>query len=113
MARRPLREFATIRLVGGAGTAKIGPRSAREVWYPDNVHIKCDTKVLEARCSIYVGPDTSAQSFRDESVLGSTGDSSGAASADKVPVSWYIWAVWTGGDATAYATLSVTGMRDV
>lgn len=113
MARRPLRASGTVQLVGGNGTVKIGPLSAREIWYPDNVHIKCLTKTLEARCNIYVGPDTGPDAFRDESVLGSSGDSSGAVSADRIPNGWYVWAVWTGGDASTYATLTVTGQKDV
>jgi len=111
--RVPLRETGSIRLVGGAGTVRIGPRSAREVWHPDNVHISCSTTVLESVCSIYAGADISAATFRDESVLGSTGEASGAVSADTIPISRFIFAVWTGGDATAIATLTVTGTRDV
>lgn len=114
MPRAPLRETAVIMLDGsGNGTVKIGPLSARETWYPDNVHISVSTSVLESQCSIFVGRDTTQSSFRDESVLGSTGDSSGAISADELTVGDYIWAVWTGGDANAQAVLTVTGTRNV
>jgi hypothetical protein len=112
--RVPLRETAFVVLNGsGAGTAKVGPISARETWYPDNVHISVATAITEAHCSVYMGGDTSAGNFRDESVFASSGDSSGTCSADVVRCGQFIWAVWTGGDANQRATLTVTGVKDV
>jgi len=114
MAKVPLRASVPIMLDGlGNGTGKVGPLSARETWYPDNVHISVSTSVLESRCSIFVGRDTTQPSFRDESILGSSGDSSGAVSADELVVGDYVWAVWTGGDANAQAVLTVTGIKNV
>lgn len=114
MSRVTLRQSAVITLDGaGAGTAKLGPLSAREVWYPDNVHVSVATSVKEAACSIYMGSDTSQSNFRDESVFASSGDSSGTCNADTVKVGHYIWAVWTGGDANKQAVLTVTGLKDV
>ena len=114
MPKRPLRESAVIKLNGsGNGTAKVGPLTAREEWYPDSAHVSVSTRVLESRCSIYVGPDTTQSNFRDESVLASSGDSTGAIGGDKLTVGMYVWAVWIGGDANAQAVLTVTGIRDV
>lgn len=114
MPRVPLRVSAPIILNGsGAGTAKLGPASAREIWYPDNVHVSVATAVNEAQCSIYMGQDTSQSNFRDESVFASSGDSSGTCNADTVKVGHFIWAVWTNGDANAQAVLTVTGLKDV
>jgi hypothetical protein len=114
MARVPLNETAIIQLNGsGAGTAKLGPQSARETWYPDNVHVSVNTAVLESTCTIFKGMDATQPNFRDESVLGSTGDASGAVSGDVLKTGQYVWAVWTGGDANAKATLTVTGQRNV
>lgn len=114
MARVPLRETGTIRLgVGGIGTVRIGPRSAREVWHPDNVHVSCSTNVLESSCTIYAGADISSATFRDESQAASTGEASGAVSADTLEIGKFVFAVWVGGDVGALATLTVTGTRDV
>jgi hypothetical protein len=114
MARTPLRETAVIKLNGsGAGTAKVGPLSAREIWYPDNVHIGCATDVKESTCDIFVGRSATDENFRDQSVLGSSGDSSGTVGGDVVKCGDYIWAKWLGGDANVQAVLTVTGVRDV
>jgi len=113
MPRVPLREFVVITLDGsGNGTAKVGPRSAREVWYPDNVAISVTGFTIQAAATVYMGPDTTQSSFRDTSTFGS-GDSTGACNADSVKVGMYIWAVWTAGDAGKQAVLTVTGLKDV
>jgi len=120
MPRVPLREYAVIRLdVNGAGTAKVGPLTAREVWYPSNVSIKTTfpgvqtAPTNESECNIFVGQTVSPEFFRDTSFQGSTGDASGACSADIVRAGQYVWAVWSGGDAGVQATLTVTGLKDV
>jgi len=113
MPRVPLRQSMPVKLNGsGNGTAKIGPLSAREVWYPDNVAIGINGFTKQASCSVYKGPDTTQASFRDVSTFGS-GDNTGACNADTVKVSEYIWAVWTGGDPNLTATVTVTGLKDV
>ena len=113
MPRVALRQSAVTTLDGsGNGTAKLGPLSAREVWYPDNVAISINGFTKQALCTIYMGPDTTQSSFRDTSVFGS-GDNSGACNADTVKVGFYIWAVWTAGDAGKQATVTVTGLKDV
>jgi hypothetical protein len=119
-SRVTFREYAVIRLNGsGAGTAKVGPLTAREVWYPSNVSIKTtfpgvqSAPTLESKCDIYVGQTASPEFFRDNSIQGSTGDASGACSADIVRTGQYVWAVWSGGDAGVQATLTVTGQKDV
>lgn len=114
MARVALRATAVVQLDGsGNGFTKIGPLSAREVWYPTNVSVSTLTHVKESTCDIFVGQDTSQSNFRDESVLGSTGDSSGTISADVITSGMYVWAVWTGADANTQGVLTVTGIKDV
>jgi Flp pilus assembly protein TadG len=111
---RPLSETAVTKLNGsGNGTAKVGPLSAREIWYPGNVHINVATNNAEASCKIFVGPDTTQSNFRDTADFGSTGDNTGACNADRIKVGWYVWAVWTGGDPNAQAVLTVTGTKSV
>lgn len=97
----------------GAGSVKVGPLSAREVWWPETVHVSCASNVLESTCKIYVGPDTTQSNFRDQTPFGSTGDSTGSVSADKLTTGMYVWAVWTGADANTTATLTVTGQKDI
>lgn len=113
--RVPLRETVPITLNGaGGGTASVGPRSAREVWYPGNVHVSANQNpTSEAVCRIYVGLDTSQSYFRDETPFGSSGDSSGTVNQDTVRVGQKISAVWSGGDPGVQAVLTVTGFKDV
>ena len=113
MPRVSLRETAVVTLDGsGGGIAKVGPLSAREVWYPDNVSISITGATKQASAIVYMGPDTTQSNFRDTSTFGS-GDSSGACNADVIKCGMYVWAVWTGGDAGKQAILTVTGLKDV
>jgi hypothetical protein len=119
MASVPLRESITIRLnASGAGTAKVGPLSAREVWHPDNVAVhtnQASTAIVnESQCNVYVGSDTNTpNNFRDGCVDGSSGDATDKCNGDTLKCGDYVWAVWSGGDANVYATLTVTGTKDV
>jgi hypothetical protein len=113
MPRVPLRETAVVTLDGsGAGTAKVGPLSAREVWYPDNVATSVTGFTKQANTTMYMGSDTTQSNFRDVSTFGS-GDSSGACNADTIKCGMWIWAVWLNGDAGKQAILTVTGLKDV
>ena len=115
MTKVILNESATIVLNGsGNGTAKVGPKSAREVWHPDNVHVSANANpVNDALCKIYVGDAPFQQNFRDATVSGSTGDSTDRVNADTVKVGQYVIAVWSGGDANATAVMTVTGKKDI
>ena len=97
----------------GNGTVRVGPLSAREVWNAANASVKVATNALEARCSIYVGNAATSQYFRDTTLTGSTGDSTGKVDSAPIKVGSYIWAVWTGGDPGQQATLTVTGTKEV
>jgi hypothetical protein len=111
--RGTLAENAQVVLNGsGNGTASVGPVGARDVWYPENVHVQVSSDGNEAICNIYVGDAPQQRCFRDNTASGSIGDSSDRVQgALKNPHK--VWAVWTGGDAGAVATLTVTGTRDV
>lgn len=102
----------------GAVTVQIGPLSAREVWYPENVSVKAvrngtPAVINEAECRIYVGPTATDSNFRDASVNGSSGDSTSRVDGDKMVCGDKVWGVWSGGDAGAIAYLVVTGYREV
>lgn len=110
----PLNESAVVTLNGsGAGTAKVGPLSAREVWSPGNVSVSCSSTSSEAQCSIYVGDAAIGKNFVDLTVSGSSGDSTDRVSATRVKTGQYVWAVWSGGTAGAVATLNVTGTKEI
>lgn len=107
---------APVKLDGsGNGIAKIGPLTAREIWYPSKVHVNANTGsvVNEAQCVIYVGTTVGPNNFRDGTLSGSSGDSSDAVDSDEIRQGEYIFAVWIGGDANVTATLSVTGEKEV
>jgi hypothetical protein len=114
MTTAPLSETASMQLDGtGSGTVRIGPLSAREVWTPATVHVSVSTANNEAVCSIYVGDAPQQRNFRDATFTGSSGDSSDRVGADTVKIGHAIYAVWTGGDAKAMASMTVTGSKNV
>ena len=114
MTNVPLNESATVTLNGaGAGTAKLGPISAREVWTPSRIAVKASSATSEAQCLIYVGDQAIDSNFIDGTFSGSSGDATDAAAAAQIKVGAWIWAKWTGGDAGATATLTVTGTKAV
>ncbi|HEY4798642.1 MAG TPA: hypothetical protein VII99_06140 [Bacteroidia bacterium] len=110
-----LNESASVMLnASGNGTVKMGPLSARSVWYPANVHVSANANPTnEAQCSVYCGDLPIPANFRDKSVSGSSGDSSDRVSASVIKCGQYVYAVWTGGDANVFATLIVTGTKDI
>jgi len=112
--RVPLDEFTTVRLDAfGNGTAKVGPISAREIWYPATATVSANNPPTnEAQCQIFVG-DLNTRRLRDSTESGSTGDNTGKISADVLKCGESVWAVWTGGDALQYAKLTVTGEKEV
>jgi len=115
MARVPLRETVYINFTaGGAGTAKSGPISARETWYPDVASVKANAGSVtnESTCIISTG-DVNTKNFRDSTVNGSSGDASDRVSGDVIKCGQFVWADWTGGDASVQAQLTVTGTKEV
>jgi hypothetical protein len=105
---------ATVVLDGsGGGTAKLGPVGTREVWAPAVASFSVSTNVSEAACKIYVGDVPTANNFVDGSLSGSTGDATGRVGGYLIRLGWFVWAVWTGGDAGSVATLNISGMKQV
>jgi hypothetical protein len=112
--RVDMTERAVITLNGsGAGTARLGPLTAMETWYPVNASVKANTNPTnEAQCVIYVGQTATQENFRDNTFSGSSGDASGKV-AGKLSKGSYVFAVWSGGDAGQQATLTVTGEKEI
>lgn len=110
----PLSQTIQIQLdSSGNGQIGIGPIGAREIWMPQNVHVSITTAVSEAQCDIFVGDLPQQSNYRDTTFSGSSGDSSDRVNADTVKNPAKVWAVWTGGDPKAIATLVVTGRKTV
>jgi hypothetical protein len=113
--RVTLNQSVSIVLDGsGNGTTQTGPLTAREIWYPENVHVSVKAPVIkEATCKIYVGDGVRDGTFRDGTYSGSSGDSTDKVNADMIKVGWKVFAVWNGGDTSAVATMVVTGTKEV
>ena len=112
----PLNESASVKLDGsGNGTVKISPSSAKLHWFPTVASVKVSTNVAEAQCRIYVGPSATDPNFVDGTLNGSTGDSTDRVSGYEVNATRdpAIWAVWTGGDPGAQATMNLSGTATI
>jgi len=117
MTRAPLDETAQVILSGiGGGTARLGPLTARETWYPDQASVKVvfsgTNPTNEAVCRIYKGDVATDNNFKDGTFSGSSGDATDKI-AGKTQKGIYIYAVWIGGDAGATAYLTVTGEKEI
>ena len=112
MRSLPLSAVVSVTLDGtGAGTAQIGPSFPREVWDVAVASVSVATNAKEAICKVSQGA-IAGQTFVDGTTWGSTGDSTSNFSAP-VYLGSSVFAAWTGGDAGATATLTVTGTRRI
>lgn len=108
-----LSAVATCTLDGsGYGVAAVGPTTTRETWSPAVASVSVSDNSHEATCQIYAGNEAAPSYFVDGTTWGSTGDSTSNFTGQVYP-GQMVFAVWTGGTATATATLVVTGTRTV
>lgn len=113
MREFPLTISVSVTLNGsGAGTASIGPTFPRERWNVAVASVSVATNTSEATCKTYAGPQATQGNFVDGTTWGSTGDSTSNFSAP-VYSGQQVFAVWTGGDAGAVATLVLSGTRQI
>lgn len=113
MRTLPLAQSAQVALDGtGAGTASLGPSGSGETWDVSSVGVHCATNVSEATARVYAGADASPRYFVDATTWGSTGDSTDAVRGT-LAVGSQVFGVWSGGDASTTAYLTVTGTRTV
>lgn len=113
--RYPLNEGTTITLDGsGNGTAKLGPRIPREVWYPNVAAITIPGLTVAGFvvCRVYVGPQPTPLFIVDTSYLGG-GDSTGRVSGYPVRNGEFVWAVWSAGPLNTQASLSIFGEVEI
>ena len=108
----PLNESASVTLdSNGNGTVSLGPYGPNESWTPTNVSVICSSNTLESNCAIYVGPNVAPQYFKDLTIDGSSGDATDRANI-LIRNGNFVWAVWSGGDVGATATLNVDGTKE-
>ena len=108
-----LSKSASVTLNGsGGGTANLGPSAPGEVWFPSSVSVSATSNTNEAIAKVYIGGQVSAGTFQDGTTWGSTGDSTSNVSGPVYP-GQQVFAVWSGGDSGATATVVVTGSRQV
>ena len=115
MATWPLNQSGTVILDGsGNGTVQLTPDGPAEHWQVATASVKASTNTSEASCRVYIGPQATDPYFVDGTLSGSTGDSTDrtggydVARAGPYPS---VWAVWSGGDTGATATLVLAGTR--
>lgn len=97
----------------GAGTVRLGPQIG-QTWNLSVASLSVTPKppVSEPQCSIFIGPAATQDNYIDGTYTGSQNSSTNVADVP-VPYGWYVFAVWTGGDASAVGTLSCTGTMTV
>lgn len=70
--------------------------------------VSTSTAVLNPTCSIYMGPTPTPDNLIDATYTGNQ-DATGKVAGFPLTKGQSIWAVWTGGDVGAVATLSLFG----
>lgn len=96
----------------GNATISLGPTRSRDSWKIDRISVTCTTNTLEATCEIYVGIGVAQSTFVDSTFTGSSGDTSDAV-GKVIRAGENIFAVFTGGDIGATATVNVYGTKVV
>ena len=106
-----LNESASVTLdSSGNGTLKMRPYGGGVTWLPSVVSVKASSHTAEAACRIYIGPSATDRWFVDGTLSGSTGDSTDRVDGRQVDTHGNtLWAVWSGGDPGAAATMTVSG----
>lgn len=116
MPTLPLYESGFVILDGsGNGTVRVNPDEPHARWLPQLVSVRCTSNVNEAQANIYAGPSTADQYFIDGTFSASSGDGSDRISGKIISRTQlpYVWAVFTGGDPGAQATLTVSGTKEL
>lgn len=115
MTTLSLNENATVKLdASGNGRVQLGPSGHGVVWTPEVASVRVTRPIVkEASAEIYVGNQPTQDNYVNGTFTGSSGDSTGNVRATRIRLGSYVWAVWTGGDAGAQATLTVTGTLEL
>jgi hypothetical protein len=92
----------------GNGTVQLGP-SVGQRWQLNNAAVGTSTAVKIPTCILYMGGSPTAPNQVDSTYTGSQ-DASGKVDAYPLTNGQKIFAVWSGGDVGARATLSLFGV---
>jgi hypothetical protein len=111
----PLSEFVTVTLNGsGAGTARVGPGAHGVTWKPTVASIKMGggTPSGAPTCFLYAGTSATDDNFVD-STYDVQNDSTDRVSGQELRLGSYVFAVWSGANPGATATLALSGTKDI
>jgi hypothetical protein len=101
-------QTAVILDASGNGTAQIGPRIGQR-WNVTNAAVLIANAVKVPQASWYVGGAPIPGNFVDGTFTGNL-DATGRIANFSINSGQYVFAVWTGGDVGATATLSLLGI---
>jgi hypothetical protein len=108
--RVPLNEQTAVILdASGNGTTFLGPRIGQR-WNVTNAAVLVPNAVKVPQANWYVGGAPTPGNFVDGTFTGNL-DATGRTSNFTITSGNYVWAVWTGGDVGATATLSILGIQ--
>jgi hypothetical protein len=93
----------------GNGSVRLGPRVG-VLWNPTVAAVSTSTATKFPVCAIYVGGSSTPGQLVDATYTGNS-DSTSKLEGTAVYPGHYVWAVWTGGDVGATATLSLFGTQ--
>jgi len=97
---------------GGTAQALVGPSGSGDSWSLDQCFLSTSVGQLDAAvCTVYVGPLPLAQAAVTASLAG--GGSQFGLGGLGLAFGWFVYALWTGGTAGAFANLRVTGQKTV
>lgn len=106
----PLLEAKNVTLDSmGSGSLRIGPTRISETWFVNTLTVATSTNNKIPRAFVYLGTESPG------GFLGGTENGSRDTMGPDIALhtSQFITVKWTGGDAGATATTTVTGRRDV
>jgi hypothetical protein len=92
----------------GNGTVQLGPRIGQR-WNVTNAAVLIANAVKVPQANWYAGGAPTPGNFVDGTFTGNL-DATGRIANFTITVGSYVWAVWTGGDVGATATLSIIGI---
>lgn len=104
----PLNSSGSVRLdANGNGIVALGPQGSA-VWALTVAAVSTSTSVKVPQCSVYMGTSAVPANLVDGTFTGNL-DSTDRVSGWPLLPGQQVWAVWSGGDAGATATLSIIG----
>lgn len=114
MSTVPLNESAYVTLdATGAGTVRLGPRAHGQTWHPQIASVATSTATKSPTCKLYVGGPTLSSSVLVDGTYTGEQNATDAVGGWELRLGNYVWAIWSGGDAGAQATLTLAGSQDI